>query len=116
MSEWLEYFLIPIRFIHFSKRLTKVDDRDAHLIQTVQKGGMNMQLTIVPLSQSEKISRLTDRTKKDLLKTIEHMELEIDRLSESSLALDEAKKIVITEQLEGMKLALILTGHTLIYQ
>lgn len=75
-----------------------------------------MQLTIVPLNQSKQTSALTDRTKKDLLKTIEHMELEIDRLKGSELALDEAKKIVIIEQLKGMKMAIALTGHTLTYQ
>ncbi|WKB36032.1 hypothetical protein QS257_01650 [Terrilactibacillus sp. S3-3] len=75
-----------------------------------------MQLIIVPLSQTNQMSRLTDRSKKDFVKTIEHMQEEIDRLKGSTLSLDRAKKIVLSEQLEGMKLALLLTGHTLMYQ
>lgn len=75
-----------------------------------------MQLTIVPIHQNNRISRLTDQSKQNFLKTIEHTQLEIDRLKESKLALDEAKRIILTAQLEGMKMALDLTGNTLIYR
>ncbi|WP_100489118.1 hypothetical protein [Sporolactobacillus pectinivorans] len=75
-----------------------------------------MQLSIVPLNKCDHISELTDRSKEDLLKAIEHMQLEIDRLKESKLAIDTAKRIIISEQLEGMKQALALTGHALIYK
>jgi hypothetical protein len=44
------------------------------------------------------------------------MELEVERLAGSKLALDQAKQIIITQQLEGMKTVIQLAGYTLIYQ
>ncbi|MET1248887.1 hypothetical protein ABWW58_08885 [Sporolactobacillus sp. STCC-11] len=74
-----------------------------------------MQLTIVPISQIDSDFMLPAYSKVKLCQTMNHMQLEIDRLNGSKLALDEAKKIILIEQLEGMKMALNLTGYRLIY-
>ncbi|RYL92411.1 hypothetical protein ABNN70_00080 [Sporolactobacillus sp. Y61] len=75
-----------------------------------------MQLTLVPVPYVQTKKGLTAQSKVNILKTIEHMDEEIERLKESKLALDEAKRIVLTEQLKGMKMALELTGYTLMYR
>ncbi|RYM00250.1 hypothetical protein EWH99_12610 [Sporolactobacillus sp. THM7-7] len=75
-----------------------------------------MPLQIVPIDQDKHISRLTDRSKKDLIKTIEKMQREIDHLDASCVCDSEVKRIVLREQLYGIKLAIVLTGHTLISQ
>jgi hypothetical protein len=77
---------------------------------------MFMQLTLVPVPYVQTKEGLTAQSKENILKTIEHMDEEIERLKESKLALDEAKRIVLTEQLKGMKMALELTGYTLMYR
>lgn len=75
-----------------------------------------MQLTIMPASPADHCSQLTNESKNELISTIEYMEKEIDRLKQSTSALDEACKIVLTEQLKGIEMALDLTGYTLMYQ
>ncbi|WP_010632802.1 hypothetical protein [Sporolactobacillus vineae] len=75
-----------------------------------------MQLTIMPAGPVDQCSHLTEESKNELLNTIEYMEKEIDHLKQSTSALDEAHKIVLTEQLKGIEMALDLTGYTLIYQ
>jgi hypothetical protein len=75
-----------------------------------------MQLTIVPLDPSHQSSWLTDHSGEDLLNSIEYMQKEIDQLKKSTSALDEARKIILIEQLKGIEMALDLTGYTLTYQ
>jgi hypothetical protein len=75
-----------------------------------------MKLTITPANSADKCSQLTEESKSELLDTIEYMEKEIDRLKQSTSALDEAHKIILIEQLKGIEMALDLTGYKLMYQ
>ncbi|GEB77378.1 hypothetical protein [Sporolactobacillus inulinus] len=74
-----------------------------------------MQLAMIPISGNH-TERLTVNVQNKIVKTMKHMELEIERLAGSKLALDQAKQIIITQQLEGMKTVIQLAGYTLIYQ
>ncbi|MCI1880799.1 MAG: hypothetical protein LKI94_01230 [Sporolactobacillus sp.] len=75
-----------------------------------------MELTIVPSPLYDNKSRLCERGKTNLLATIHHTQSEIDRLKPSKLALDQAKQLILTQQLLGIETALELAGFSLIYR
>lgn len=72
-----------------------------------------MNLQIVPIGHG---SKLSDRSKLDLLKAVKNMEKEIEALANEGTYSNEARRVIIQEQLYGLKLGIILTGNSLIYK
>lgn len=75
-----------------------------------------MQLVLVPNHSLSQPSTISPPCEERLLATIKHMQNEIDRLKTSKLALDEAKRLILTQQLAGIETALDLAGFSLIYR